>query len=149
MSTLVHEYVAACRAGEHQQTVCRVGSGWVVLAQVQVLSGYTLLLPDPVVPDLNSLDREQMTRYLTEMGLIGAALQEVTEATRINYEILGNSEPALHAHIFPRYAEEPVDLRTGPAWFYDWDAAPRFDQERDRSLMERLRSQIEAQGIAL
>jgi hypothetical protein len=26
------------------------------------------------------------------------------------YEILGNSEPELHAHLFPRYASEPDEL---------------------------------------
>ncbi|HEX6221019.1 MAG TPA: HIT domain-containing protein [Acidimicrobiia bacterium] len=143
MSTLVHKYVAECRDGRNAQTICRVRTGWVILAPVQVLRGYTLLLPDPVVSDLNSLDRETLIAYLTEMALVGEALQEATEADRINYEILGNSEPALHAHIFPRYRDEPTDLRSGPAWFYDWEAALRFDLDRDRPLMNRIRAQIE------
>jgi diadenosine tetraphosphate (Ap4A) HIT family hydrolase len=60
---------------------------------------------------------------------------EATWADRINYEILGNSEPALHAHLFPRYADEPEDKRRMPAWFYDWEAAPEFDLGRDLPLM--------------
>ena len=43
------------------------------------------------------------------MATIGDALLEVTGAFRINYEILGNLEPALHAHIIPRYLNEPED----------------------------------------
>lgn len=36
----------------------------------------------------------------------------------INYEILGNGLPCLHAHVFPRYAWEPEERRKGPVWLY-------------------------------
>ncbi|MGD0749887.1 MAG: hypothetical protein ABSA23_00600 [Anaerolineales bacterium] len=47
------------------------------------------------------------------MALVGDALLEVTGAYRINYGILGNSDPFLHAHIVPRYLTEPENLRNG------------------------------------
>jgi diadenosine tetraphosphate (Ap4A) HIT family hydrolase len=53
------------------------------------------------------------------MALLGDVLLEITGAERINYGFLGNSEPALHAHVFPRYADEPEDPRRGPAFSYD------------------------------
>jgi len=31
---------------------------------------------------------------------------------RINYALFGNLEPALHAHVFPRRADEPAATRT-------------------------------------
>jgi diadenosine tetraphosphate (Ap4A) HIT family hydrolase len=37
---------------------------------------------------------------------------------RINYEVLGNSYPRLHGHVFPRYLWEPDDMRRGPVWRY-------------------------------
>jgi len=92
------------------------------------------LLPDPVVPDLNSLHGDGRLRFLTDMALLGDALLEVTGAERMNYDILGNTEPALHAHLFPRYADEPEELRRGPAFDYDWLNAPAFDPERDGDL---------------
>ena len=55
MKTLIHERVEQCRAGTNKTAICRVASGWVVLGDVQFLVGYSLLLPDPVVLDLNSL----------------------------------------------------------------------------------------------
>ena len=90
MSTLIHQRVAAARAGTNPTVICQMPSGWVVLCDVQFLRGYSILLPDPVVPDLNSLDREQRAQYLLDMVTIGDALLEVTGAFRINYEILGN-----------------------------------------------------------
>jgi diadenosine tetraphosphate (Ap4A) HIT family hydrolase len=115
-----------------------VPSGWVVLGDVQFLRGYSLLLPDPVVPDLNALSGTQRHQFLKDMAILGDALLQVTGADRINYEILGNSEAALHAHVFPRYANEPEDLRQKPAWFYDWGKAPEFSLERDRSVMNEI-----------
>lgn len=106
-----------------------------MLGDVQFLCGYSLLLPDPVVPDLNALKSNQRDRFLQDMAMLGDVLLAVTRANRINYEILGNSEAALHAHVFPRYATEPEELRRKPVWFYDWDNAPKFNLERDRPLM--------------
>lgn len=136
--TLVHDRVRQAREGENPTVICRLPSGWAVLGDVQFLRGYSLLLADPVVPDLNALGERGRAAFLGDMALLGDALLEVTGADRINYEILGNSEPALHAHLFPRYRDEPEDRRRMPAWFYDWENAPGFDPERDLPLMRDL-----------
>ncbi|WP_206603049.1 HIT family protein [Leptolyngbya ohadii] len=113
------------------------------VGDVQFLRGYSLLLPDPVVPDLNALSMEQRIGFLRDMTVLGDALLKVTGAARINYEILGNSEAALHAHVFPRYATEPEERRRKPVWFYDWKNAPAFDRERDQQLMSNIAAAIE------
>lgn len=41
------------------------------------------------------------------MVKIGDAIMKVTDAFRMNYGIMGNSHPVLHAHIVPRYMWEP------------------------------------------
>jgi diadenosine tetraphosphate (Ap4A) HIT family hydrolase len=146
MSSLIHERVAAAQAGTNPTVICRMPSGWAVLCDVQFLRGYSLLLPDPVAPDLNALDRERRAQYLLDMATIGDALLEVTGAFRINYEILGNLEPALHAHIIPRYLTEPENLRQGPAFFYDEEFrnSLRFDREQDQELLEQIAAAIQA-----
>jgi len=148
MSTLIHQRVEDCRNGANPKTIRRVSSGWVVLGDVQFLPGYTLLLPDPVVPDLNTLNKTQRKLYLYEVTVIGDALLEVTDAYRINYEILGNTEAALHTHIFPRYGSEPESLRKIPVWAYDWQAAPAFDPERDGPLMRSIGNYLDHAGIS-
>jgi diadenosine tetraphosphate (Ap4A) HIT family hydrolase len=50
------------------------------------------------------------------MTLIGDALLEVTGVFRINYGIMGNSDPCLHTHIVPRYLTEPEKFRQGLPW---------------------------------
>jgi diadenosine tetraphosphate (Ap4A) HIT family hydrolase len=101
MSTLVHQRVAAARQGTNPTVIARMRSGWAVLGDVQVVRGDSLLLPDPVVPDLNALSILQRTTFLQDMTILGDALLSVMGAICINYDILGNREPALHAHVFP------------------------------------------------
>jgi diadenosine tetraphosphate (Ap4A) HIT family hydrolase len=69
---------------------------------------------------------------------------ELTGALRINYALFGNLEPALHAHVFPRYADEPGSLRTAHPWAYDWAAARRFDPAVDGALQASLRERLSA-----
>ena len=147
MSTLIHRRVAACRAGTYDKAICRVQSGWVVLGDVQFLRGYSLIYPDPVVGHLNELAPEARKTLLYEASVIGDALLDITGAVRINYEILGNLEPALHVHVFPRFDDEPAQLKTRPVWFYDWLEAPAFDAARDAPLMQDIRRWLERVGI--
>ena len=105
------ERIAAARAGTNPTVICRIPSGWAVLCDSQFLRGYSILLADPPVATLNDLSREQRIVYLNDMALIGDALLEVTGAYRINYAVLGNTDPFLHAHIVPRYMTEPEEFR--------------------------------------
>ena len=53
-TTAIHRRVAALRAGADPTVLARLTSGWAVLGDPQVIPGYCLLLPDPVVPHLNA-----------------------------------------------------------------------------------------------
>lgn len=145
MSTLVHQRVRDARANNNPTVICRVASGWVVLADGQFLRGYCLLLSDPVVANINALSAQQRATFLTNMVTVGDALLKVTDACRINYEILGNRDPALHAHIIPRYDDEPDNIRNGPVWQYSQAerANAPFSLDRDRLLMESIRRALE------
>jgi diadenosine tetraphosphate (Ap4A) HIT family hydrolase len=127
MSTAIHRQIEAARAGKLARVVARMPSGWAVLGDPQILPGYCLLLPDPVVPHLNALTGDARRVFLDDMTRLGDAVLAMTGAERINYEILGNVEPALHVHVIPRYATEPPDDRRRPVWLHDWSKAPAFD----------------------
>jgi diadenosine tetraphosphate (Ap4A) HIT family hydrolase len=139
---LIADRVELARRGANDAVICRLPSGWAVVGDVQFLPGYCLLLADPVVASLNDLGEARRAEFLHDMARLGDAILQVTSAERINYEILGNAEPELHAHVFPRYPTETPELRRLPAWFYDWAAAPRYDPETHAGLREALQSAL-------
>lgn len=141
---LISERVALARQGENDKVICRMPSGWAVMGDVQFLPGYCLLLPDPVVESLNDLDSEARATYLLDMARLGDAVLQATGAVRMNYEILGNSEPELHCHLFPRYATEPEQHRKMPAWFYDWKTALPYAEDTHGALRTAIARLLDA-----
>lgn len=142
MTTAIHRLVAGCRAGAESAVVTRMASGWAMLGHKQVLPGYCLLLPDPVVPHLNALSAAARDCFMADLGALGDAVLAATGALRINYAIFGNLEPALHAHVHPRYATEPAAMRTANPWAYDWSTAPTFDLSQHAALRDSIKHQL-------
>lgn len=143
-TTAIHRQVEASRKGELARVVARMPSGWAVLGDPQITHGYCLLLPDPVVPDLNALTGDARRQFLDDMTRLGDAVLAVTGAERINYEILGNVEPALHAHVIPRHAAEDPALRIKPVWLHDWTNATPFDVTEHRALLVQIAAWLDS-----
>lgn len=149
MTTLIHERVAQARRGENPTVIGRMASGWAVLGDSQLPRGYSLLLPDPVVGSINELRPPARDQFLSDMVGIGDALLAVTSAYRINYEIQGNSDQALHAHIFARYRDEDPARIGGPVWMYDAALrnAERFELTLHDGLLRALRAWMGERGL--
>jgi diadenosine tetraphosphate (Ap4A) HIT family hydrolase len=146
LHTAIHRRVADSRAGRDPTVLGRCASGWAVFGHQQIVPGYLLLLPDPVVPDLNSLTPERRSQFLLDMSRLGDALVRATSPVRINYAIFGNVEPALHAHVIPRYRTEPEAMQTQHPWAYDWSSAPAFDPAAAAPLIKSLRVELALLG---
>lgn len=144
--TAIHRFVDQARRGEHPRVIARLGSGWAVLGASQRLPGYALLCPDPVVGSLNDLDAPARAAFLLDMARIGDAVLDACRPLRLNYAMLGNLEPALHAHIIPRYESEPPEFRTKSIWNYPpeiWDAPEHaYHPERHTMLLQSLRDRL-------
>jgi diadenosine tetraphosphate (Ap4A) HIT family hydrolase len=136
--TAIHALVSRCRAGDYPPRVAKLPSGWVVMGERQVFAGYCLLLPDPVVPHLNALVAAERAQFLADMARVGDALLAATGAARINYALFGNVEPALHAHVFPRFADEPIATRTDQPWAFDWSRASEYTEALHGELKRRI-----------
>jgi len=78
----IHALVDRCRAAQLPAAIAKLPSGWVIMGERQVLPGYCLLLPDPVVPHLNALDADARAQFMFDMALIGDVLLIVTAAAR-------------------------------------------------------------------
>lgn len=140
---LISTRVASARAGTNPYVIARLSSGWLVIGDVQPLPGYCLLLADPVVASINDLSEPDRAAYLLDTVRTGDALLAITGAYRVNYETWGNSEPALHTHIMPRYETEPPEKRRMPACMvYDWKASPAFDPIAQAPLIAAMREAL-------
>ena len=137
-ATAIHRMVELCRADQYPAMVAKMPSGWVIMGERQVFAGYCLLIPDPVVPHLNALADTGRGQFLSDMARVGDALMAATAALRINYAIYGNLDPALHAHLFPRHADEPSATRTVQPWALDWSLAPEYSDALYGDLKRRI-----------
>ncbi|WP_310962404.1 HIT domain-containing protein [Nocardioides terrisoli] len=133
--------IGAALRGENPTVLARVPAGFAVIGDVQWLPGYCVLLTDdPAVERLSDLAPTARADYLDSVARLAAAVERACAAAdpgfrRVNIEILGNTDPYLHAHVWPRYGWEPVDLVGHPVWLYPrthWsDPAHALDARHD------------------
>ncbi|MEU0603776.1 diadenosine tetraphosphate hydrolase [Streptomyces sp. NPDC006393] len=114
--------IGAALRGENPTVLRRLESGFAVIGDVQFLPGYSVLLVDEVnVQRLSDLPRVKRLSFLSDMDRLGEAVERACaqldpDFRRVNLEILGNTDPFLHAHVWPRFEWEPAELVSKP-----WD----------------------------
>lgn len=107
--------------------LARLPAGFAVMGDAQFLPGYSLLIPDDSeAMRLSDLDRPTRIAYLTSLEHLAEAVELACKQAdpafrRVNIEILGNSDPHLHAHVWPRYDWEDAERVTWPVWNYPED----------------------------
>ncbi|MFD1125226.1 HIT family protein [Lentilactobacillus raoultii] len=130
--------IRAAINGTNPMVMATLPGGFAVMGDTQFLPGYSVLLPRRVVGSLNELSLSERTLFLTDMSILGDAVLYATKAVRVNYDILGNSDQFLHAHVFPRYRHESADRLKLPVWLYPksyWsDPCYQYTRQKDRSL---------------
>lgn len=133
------------RSGKDPFMICRALSGWILFGPRQYIKGHCILVADPLVFSINDLDLKARGIFLQDMILLGDALMRVTDAYRMNYEILGNKDPVLHAHLFPRYENEPKIIQGEPVWRAkksDWLKYGR-DIKKDADFMRDIKREFQ------
>jgi diadenosine tetraphosphate (Ap4A) HIT family hydrolase len=100
--------IGSARRGENPMVLARMRSGWAVIGDTQFLgTAGASTTHRPALP--------AWAEFLADMALLGEAMIDACTGLdpsfrRINYEILGNTDQYLHAHLFPRYNWEPPEL---------------------------------------
>lgn len=140
--------IGVAERGENPTVIARMTSGYAVMGDTQFLPGYCVLLAAPQVAQLGDLPLAGRRAFLTDMALLGEAITAACTPTprRINYEILGNTDPFLHAHLFPRYDTEQPEYGRFPVWLYPRDrwTAPnyQFAEATHGNLKARIAAQL-------
>ncbi len=141
--------IGAAERGVNPMVIARMLSGFAVIGDTQFLPGYCVLLASPRVDQLSDLPLAARTRFLLDMSLLGEAIERACQPQglrRLNYEILGNTDAYLHAHVFPRYEWEAAERSGDPVWLYPddrWtDSRYSYSDEAHGALRARIGDEL-------
>lgn len=73
------------------------------------MRGYACLVFRRHAVELHELSESEGAAFMRDIRRLSAAVQGVTGAVKLNYEVHGNSLPHLHMHVFPRYPGDPFE----------------------------------------
>jgi len=131
------------RAGKAPNLIAELDNSYVVLGDAQFYRGYCILLAKHHAQELFELPSHEARALSDELRLVAEAIYTVVKPLKLNYECLGNLEPHVHWHVFPRYESEEEKLRRAPVWERPASERSRPLEEHDqRALMAALRAEI-------
>lgn len=81
-------------------------------ASDDIFVGRCILMLDDHYEHMHELPADVAAKFMLDMQTAADAISAITDCERINYAILGNTEPHVHAHLIPRYSDDPVITRT-------------------------------------
>lgn len=93
---------------EYGFTVADLERSRLQLSRNQYVKGYCVLVAKKPVRELHEMNEHERRLFFEDMVAVGAALEKVFKPIKINYQILGNRIPQVHAHIIPRYYGDPA-----------------------------------------
>ncbi len=138
------EKIEAIKENKSPYFVKELETGYVVLADHQFYKGYTVFLSKEHATELHELDSVFKRRFLEEMSLVAKAVFHAFNPVKLNYELLGNTNPHLHWHIIPRYADDLDPLK--PIWVIDEKVrkaeSTKPSQEELRKLIGKLENEL-------
>jgi diadenosine tetraphosphate (Ap4A) HIT family hydrolase len=90
--------------------VAELAHSWVVLGDAQYYRGYCVILAKTHATELYQLPLAEAHGLFDEQVAVGKAIASALSPRKLNYECLGNAEPHVHWHVFPRYENDPGHL---------------------------------------
>lgn len=118
-----NDFCVAVQAGEFAE---------VYLERRTRLPGYCIVVwRHGHIAEPDDLDPAQACGYWAEVLAVGRAVRTRFGPVKVNYLILGNAVPHLHAHVVPRYRDDPAP--GGPiAWadIFSPEPVPAADLHR-------------------
>lgn len=89
---------------------------------------------------LTDLPTTLLHGFMSDVQRVGGGVRSVTGSQRVNFAVLGNTEPHLHCHVIPRGAPGDVNITRTP-----WEhPAPKHSigPERRATLLAELRHEL-------
>lgn len=142
---LICSIIDRSKAGKFPDFVAELNASFVILGDQQFYRGYCVVLSKLHVTELYKMPPAAARELDDEMRLVAEAIAAVVNPWKMNYECLGNSEPHVHWHLFPRQETEADNLRRGPIWLRPESERKVLLAESDRSaLIGSIRKELSA-----
>jgi len=130
------------RRAENPHFVAELAESYVVLADEQAYTGWSILLLKDHHEHLAGLSLERQGRLWEDVAKVAAAMTREFKPARINYECLGNELHHIHWHVIPRYANDPAPQ--APVWMRSPDERNIvLTREDEAALAARLRRALQ------
>ena len=121
--------------------VAELPHSFVILGDAQFYRGYCVVFAKVHATELHLMPPAEAHALFDQTVAVGAAIAAVVKPLKLNYDCLGNAEPHVHWHVFPRYASDP--LRHGPVWTRpDAERMVALDKRDRDELIASLRSEL-------
>jgi diadenosine tetraphosphate (Ap4A) HIT family hydrolase len=115
---------------------CEVADAY--LQRMGIQRGYTIVIwRGRHVAEPTELTEDEAATFWRELLAVGRALERHLDPVKLNYDLLGNSVPHLHAHVVPRYADDP---RPGWPFPFPEEDPPPHPEEQLRADADVLRA---------
>ncbi len=128
-------------AGTFDDLIAELPRSWLILGDAQFYRGYCVLLAKRHITEMHLMPRGEAHELIDELMAVGKTLDRVVKPLKLNYECLGNQEPHVHWHVFPRSAADP--MRLAPVWLRsDAERKVSLEDSDRRGLIDALRSEL-------
>lgn len=117
------------RPAENEHGVRFFAGTWcdAYLQRAAIQRGYSVVVwRGRHVAEPTRLTADEAAGFWVELLLVGRGLEAHFTPVKLNYELLGNSLPHLHAHVIPRYADDPK-----PGWPFPFPPEPHSARPDD------------------
>ena len=129
------------KSGAFADTIAELPRSWLILGDAQFYRGYSVLLAKRHINEMHLMPRGEAHELIDELMAVGKTLERVIKPLKLNYECLGNQEPHVHWHVFPRYAEDA--MRLAPVWLRPEDERKVALEDSDRRrLIASMRTEL-------
>jgi diadenosine tetraphosphate (Ap4A) HIT family hydrolase len=133
--------IAKISAGDFADFIAELPHSFVILGDAQFYRGYCIVLARTHAVEPHLMELGEAQALFAETLAVGASIAAVYRPRKMNYECLGNAEPHVHWHIFPRY--ESDTMHRSPVWARPEAERKAALEERERTaLIASLRSEI-------
>ncbi len=107
---------------ELRRPFAELPSSWLAIYSDARFPGRCILLLKQHYEHFDAVPGRIAEQFTRDMQAAGGAIMRATGALRMNYALLGNSEPHLHCHLIPRQIGDPVVRE--PPWLHPERESP-------------------------